>query len=118
MNTNNIEEVPINENVDFSKLILIQEYKEESAKVYKDENGFMKLFIDNNEITKDILDIKDIYVYFKNCWSYVDSNKHIHLFYNNEELTKNIITTGILFDNNTHTWFYADNSNKLIPFKR
>lgn len=98
----------------YDNLTLIYSYENINAKLYFDKENNSHLFLNDVELTKDIV-AKEAYLYDSEYWSYKDYDKNVHLFKNNEELTKNIKTTGVLQHPHSGQWFCANEKNKLVP---
>jgi len=104
--------------VDNFKLLYSISVNNIEVKLFIDVDGkYVKLFKHDVELTKDITNAINAWVYDSEHWSYKDDSNLVHLFKNNTEITKDIRARGILRHPQTGQWIYADEKNKhvLLP---
>lgn len=97
---------------------LLYTYHNMDAKLYINEKtNLVKLYRKDIELTKDILNVNNAWVYDDEFWSYRDTDGFVHLFKNETELTKNIKALGVTRHPQTGQWIYANEKNQptLLP---
>lgn len=107
--------INLSSNLHNFKLLYSENVNNLEIKLFVDIDGkYVKLFKQDVELTKDITNAINAWVYDNEHWSYKDDSNLVHLFKNNTEITKDIRARGILRHPQTGQWIYADEGNKHI----
>lgn len=105
-------DVVVNEEIitknELEDLTLQCHYVYNNIKLYVDKNNRVKLFKDDVELTKGILDATEAYYYWDDLWVYRDEKGYVHLYKKDINITEGIHNArGVGIDRRTDKWYYV-----------